>query len=274
MSNELTLEQIHEVTLETLQRFHELCEKEKLRYYLAYGTLLGAARHHGFIPWDDDADVWMPREDYSRLLNYCKNNPEKISPYKLATRQTEKNYCFGVARFSDCRYKYEPTTKEEPIDIGVFVDVYPLDSYGDNQKQAKTILKHLQKENKKIEIYVNGRGNSFIKSCIKMPFHILLRHFYGNDYLKKFDTEIQEYIEKNTKKTDRYVGIPAWSVAKVPEQFEKIWFDNRVRLDFEGHKFYAPENWKELLTYIYGDYMELPPIEKRTPYHGYKITIR
>lgn len=274
MEYELSLDEIHQVTLEVLQSFHELCEKLNLTYFLAFGTLLGAIRHQGFIPWDDDADIWMLRNDYECLVNYCDEHQEEIKPFKLANRKNTDNYYFGISRYSNMDYKYISTNFEKTIDIGVFVDIYPLDSYGNDLDTATRILRKMQKENTKIQRYVNGYGDSIIKTCLKMPFHIGLKIIFGKNYLKKFDVEIERYIKNVTKETDRYVGIPTWSNASKPELLEKSWFMERKLTNFENYKFYVPKAYKEILSRLYGDYMKLPPKKERNPYHNYKIVKR
>lgn len=203
MECELSLDEIHQVTLEVLQSFHELCEKLNLTYFLAFGTLLGAIRHQGFIPWDDDADVWMLRKDYDCLVKYCEEHQEDIKPFKLANRKNTDNYYFGISRYSNMDYKYISTNFEKTIDIGVFVDIYPLDLYGNDLDTATHILKKMQKENTKIQRYVNGHADSIIKTCLKMPYHIGLKIVLGKNYLKKFDIKIESYIKNVTKESDR-----------------------------------------------------------------------
>ena len=271
MKKELNLEEIHNVTLEVLESFHNLCEELNVTYYLAYGTLLGAIRHKDFIPWDDDADVWMPRADYDKLTKYCDDHKDKIGPYKLANRLNTKNYIFGISRYSNMNYEYIPIDGSKPIEIGVFIDIYPLDPCTNCYDDASKIFNKIRKENKKFEIYVNPKSLNIYKTIIKFPCHCILNIVYGKDYISKFDERILEYINKNTSNDDIYLGVPVWPDTDMPKIYKREWFEGRKLIDFHNKKFYIPKGWQNLLETEYGDYMKLPPENKRIPYHGYII---
>ena len=136
---ELKDDEFKKIELGALEKLDSICTKNGFCYYLAFGTLLGAIRHQGFIPWDDDVDVWMPRKDYDQFVKYCKRHQESISPYRINHFSNNKNYCMSMARFYDSR----TLVVEEhvrPCNLGVFIDVYPLDGCGNSKKEALSIF--------------------------------------------------------------------------------------------------------------------------------------
>ena len=126
---ELSIEEIHEGTLGILKKIIEICDEINVNYFLAYGSLIGAVRHGGFIPWDDDLDIVMLRPDYEIFNQYCLKHERELYPFKLINRKNEKKYPYNIARFNDLRYRdiYENV---QEYDSGMFIDVYPLDGAG------------------------------------------------------------------------------------------------------------------------------------------------
>lgn len=267
---ELNLRQIQEAMLGNLKFIHEFCEKHELTYYIAYGTLLGAIRHKGFIPWDDDNDVWMPREDFDKFVKLCNNGALEGTPFVLCSREKTKNYPYGIPRLSNMNYAYIVTNKWEPqFDIGIFTDIYPLDNYCDDEKKALELLDKTKKLNKEYARWLYGRGKNIFKTIPKYVVHNLLRLKLGNNYNEQIDKKIYLEIKKYTNINDPYVGVPSWDGRLL--RHLKSSFKDRLIVEFENEKFYAPSGFDTILKDRYGSYMEFPPENERHPYHGYKI---
>lgn len=133
---ELTLRQMQEGALNILKKLDGICREQGLRYFLFYGTLIGAIRHKGFIPWDDDLDVAMPRPDFDRLVEYCRRHREELLPMRLMTVDDNPRYVYPIARFSDTRYRVKYQGIRD-YGLGLFVDIYPLDGCGDTEEEAR-----------------------------------------------------------------------------------------------------------------------------------------
>lgn len=131
----LALEEIQEASLHILEKIADLCDQLHLRYYLIYGTLIGAIRHKGFIPWDDDLDIMMPRPDYEKLITYFIENTDALRPLELFEPRVNPDYPYMIARISDNRYILD-VTNEKDYGIGVFIDIYPYDGLGNTPKEA------------------------------------------------------------------------------------------------------------------------------------------
>lgn len=267
----LSLREIQSAELENLRVINDLCKKIGVTYYLAYGTLLGAIRHHGFIPWDDDTDIWMPREDFDKFLKYCKSHADKLKPFKLTTRQNTKNYPYGIPRFCDLRYKYVTTSSaERQFELGVFTDIYPLDNLGDiSLENDKKLVDYTYKLNVSYERYNSGVSNNRFKALLKKINYYLLHIIHGKNYAKTVDSKIIKKIKSYADPNNKFVGMVAWDNLYV--RYKKEDFQYTRLVDFEGYKFVVPSGYDRILKQTYGDYMKFPPKSERHPYHGYKI---
>lgn len=273
----LTLAESQQASLKVLIKFDEICKAQGFRYYLIYGTLIGAIRHNGFIPWDDDIDVMMPREDFDKFVKYAMDHSKELYPFKIHTRANTKDYFYGIPRFSDMTYKYISTDNwGKDFDIGVFIDVYPWDNYGTTREDGEKLWNSVFKKNVGYKRYLLGKNktDNILKAAVRRGMYLWARITKGKDYNKKIDAEIREYILANTSDSDKCFGHLAW--AQGIRQFEKskLMDLKAIPHEFAGHTFDIPAAYDYLLTTSYKDYMQLPPEKDRHPTHDYKIIKR
>lgn len=266
----LTLPEIHEATLEIMDYIHQLCEENHIVYYVAYGSLIGAVRHNGFIPWDDDFDILMPRAEYERFRQVfqAKNHPY----FRICERRTTPNYFYGIPRFSDSRYSYHTTQQGiKPFDNGLFIDIYPLDNFCNTYEEAKRLKRKVVRKYMMYEVWLNkDYGQGKLMTFVRGVCHRILRIRYGGNYTDRIDDEIMGIIRKYTSDSDSQIGEACWDPQVVP--YRREWFAERVLHDFEGRQYWIPKDYDPVLRADYGDYMVLPPEEKRVPNHSYSIT--
>ncbi len=271
----LTLDEIHLKTLDVMDFIHDFCERNNIKYVLGYGTLLGAVRHKGFIPWDDDFDIQMSRHDFDKFCELFEK--EEGGYYKLICRAKDEKYTYAIPRVFDDRFIYEPTFERHKkitgSNMGVFIDVYPFDNFGNDNLCAHKLVRKIKRMNFLYSVYVNklGGGN-FIRSIVRLIVHYLLRFAYGSHYNKKIDKRICKIINDSTSDSDKYVGQVSWEVGE--RQFDKEWFAERLLAQFEDRMYWIPKDFDQILRKSYGDYMTLPPENQRVAYHGYNIYLK
>ena len=156
----ITLEESQRASLEILKAVIKLCDRLQLNYWITYGTLLGAIRHGGFIPWDDDLDIAMKREEYDILINYIITHKNECYPLVVHNKYTVKNCFYNISRICDTRYLLE--FKDYDYVSGVFVDIYPYEALGDEKRYAEW-MKWFRR-NTKIKKFIN-------MSCSKSYFY-------------------------------------------------------------------------------------------------------
>jgi lipopolysaccharide cholinephosphotransferase len=254
---------IKKYLLENMISFHEFCEKHDLKYYLLGGTLLGAVRHQGFIPWDDDFDVAMSRKDYEKLLALTEKTP---NGFELNSPEHTQNYIYPFAKF--CSKKViveEPFYK--PFITGIWIDVFPLDYTFDNtlaQKIQFLLINFL----KKFLILKTYAFKPSMRSVLTEKLAVFLSHLsqvvpFSLIYKVMYFLQVSLPNRfSNKKHLANFQG--AWGIK---ESAPKTLFENRILLSFEGKEFWAVKDFDFWLTKVYGDYMKLPPEEKRVPEH-------
>ena len=264
---ELTIEEAKRIELNILLELDSFCKKNNKQYCLAYGTLLGAVRHKGFIPWDDDIDVTMPREDYNWMIqNYNKLNPN--GRYRLiAPTMPEAKHSF-VKIIDTYTVKIEPGMDYSQGFLGIDLDIFPLDGQPEKEKDFDKWFSQLMKIYKYFGIcLLEAKGS--LKRRIGVP---VIRILTGNRrYLLRKAAKLHS---KYPYHSSEYVGSVECAFVNRGDRFEKKCFDKCIEADFEGYKFPIPAEYDKVLTSIYGNYMQLPPEEKRVTHHVNKMYLK
>jgi len=265
----MSLEELQKIQLKMLKTFADFCIENDIRYYLSGGTLLGAIRHQGFIPWDDDVDVNVPRPDCVKLQKlscghigrYILQKPSASSPYH-----------------AECWRLYDPSvvivnslggTSKIPVYQAAFIDIFPIEGL----PSSKTC------------IYLH-----YVKLvCIRKLLHCaLLRHWSGKNLAtklfhfivgpfakivgyKNWYRWLQTTAEKCSFDDSEFIGVMTAQVHTTEETMKKQEYIVSIPVIFEGIEFSAPSNFDVYLTQLYGDYMKIPPKEKQVSHHSFKV---
>lgn len=249
----ITKDEQKNILVDILCYVDKICNENNIKYWISYGTLLGAIRHNGFIPWDDDIDIDMPRDDYNRFLEITKNEKK----YKTLTVLNTKGYNYPFAKVVDTD-TYVIEYENCPIkEMGVYVDIFPVDNLGNSKEEAKEECRKLNKLAWRVWGY-NGIcwKNNGIKGIILKC--IGLKSLYKN---------LLKAVENKRTKECKYVGLNFYRDDNM-YIYEKEWFEKITKHVFEGKEFNIPEKYDEFLTYLYGDYMKLPPEDERVTLHN------
>lgn len=260
------LNKLHKAETDILEEIVRVCNENNLEYFLVGGTLLGAVRHKGFIPWDDDLDIGMPREDYKKFL--------KIAPKELKDRfildcyKTNKRYWLSIAKVRLKHTEFlEGVLQEYPTEKGIWVDIFPLDNTrGDESitlkaqwfviKALKILMwNKLEKKQKTNTLKGKIKKLLYITTSTKLSTRIVntvmqLQNNKSNKYFVNFGS--QYGIKKQTHLKEKYLPTS--------------------ELEFEGKMYKVPNDPDYVLTKIYGkNYMQLPPLEKRVTHNPLRI---
>ena len=243
------IHELRQIQIGILDEVHQYCEAHGLRYFLSSGTLIGAVRHKGYIPWDDDIDIYMPRKDYEQFLREFKGSEQ----FKLLNPAKEPHYYYTFAKVVDTRtLMIEDET--EGFEIGVYMDIFPVDYVTDNLQERERVFK-LKKLLYKIRRCKISNSN---------PLQSRLAYI------------VYKYLPLSVKQIERKIRRlivleePTHTVCNMTEAGPKIKgcfpaadIATSIDIEFEGKLYKTMVGYKDYLERTYGDYMTLPPVEQR-----------
>lgn len=259
-------QKLKEKEIEILSKCIDVCSKLEIPFFLMGGTLLGAVRHGGFIPWDDDIDIGMYRSDYERFLREAPAMlPEGLF---LQTYTSDPGYLLNFAKLRDsCTTFIQWVYKDIPMNHGVYIDIFPLDYYPDDTLKGRILLLKKKCLDQRImtgmylpELQQESMLKRLARKLLRFPYRKLSLH----DAM-----EAREKLYTSVKESGwlaNYGG--AWGRREV---VPAKWFAGGHKISFEGMEVLAPQEYDKWLTQVYGDYMTLPPEEKRVSHHGAKV---
>lgn len=251
------IEDIHElrqIQLGILDAVHRFCQTHGLRYFLSSGTLIGAVRHKGYIPWDDDIDIYMPRRDYEQFLKIFRDD---AGIYKAIDPQQDCHYYYTFAKVIDHRtLMVEDET--QGYEIGVFMDIFPVDYVTDDLQQRERVFKK-----KKLLYKIRRCKISNTNPLYSKWAYLVYKHWPLS--VKQIERRIRKLI---------VLAEPTQTVCNMTEAGPKMKgcfpaedIASSVDIEFEGKLYKTMVGYKDYLERTYGDYMTLPPVEQRVTHH-------
>lgn len=250
--------------VDMLSWFHNMCEENDLRYYIIAGTMLGAVRHKGFIPWDDDIDVGMPRSDYEKLRALAKEKG-KMGKYLIEYPSLEnKEYPYLIAKLYDTTTTFVEKQRRK-VKRGIYIDIFPLDGIGDSMEEAAENYKLFYK-NFKLNLIISSaflRRRGLYKNMAVLCGRVISPVFVNKRKLaKKIDGICKRFDFDKSKIVSNLMG-GAREKGFIPREY----FGTPTLVQFEGLMVYGLEQPELYLKSMYGDFMKLPPVEKRVSLH-------
>lgn len=258
----LNVEEVKKYQVGILDVVSDFCEKHQIQYWLDTGTLLGAIRHKGYIPWDDDIDIGMLREDYDRFMNLFNQSNTR---YQFLCYENNHDFYVPFGKVLDTKtvlYEPDKNGSKSAVNIDVFV-------YDNAPDDDKLVDKMYNRRDKLSYMALFSRGNqilpkdNFVKKLEKTALHTLLLGVSSEKCIKKLIENSKKYSSDETKRVGNFTSASRIAVDK------KV-FRSFVDVEFEGKYYKAPVGYDEWLTDFYGDYMQLPPVEKRVTHHQYE----
>lgn len=244
--------------IEILNKIDQFCKKNSISYSIAYGTMLGAVRHGGFIPWDDDMDICMLRSDYDKFLSLWQDDDKFI----LQNHTTNSDF---TQTFSKIRMKNTAFVQENDLNKsyhkGIFVDIFPFDRKADGYfKQKLQIIDVML-----YQLYFRGYVPENNGLILKLGSALLLKIHNRNNYNKLAEKHLNKIKKYNSNK--ELLLFDTCTFSDMKKSYDKDLFENLTEIEFDGYRFSVIRDYEKFLKICYGDYMKLPPKDEQTWYH-------
>lgn len=262
----MTNEEVRNIQIDILDVVSSFCDDNHIKYWIDSGTLLGAVRHKGYIPWDDDIDIGMLRPDFDKFM--IAFNANRNDKYKFVSGEITDDFNAAHGKVLDTStILYEPDING--FKLAVNIDVFVYDNAPDDDKLVKKMFDKRDFYRFLSEYRYLGRineNNTFAQRIIKRVFFFFLHLFPKDHFVKKMARNARRYQNVRTPRIGNFTAYSR-TVCRVDA------FDNTIPMEFEGKVYQAPKGWDDMLKAMFGDYMTLPPVEKRIP-HSYVAFVK
>lgn len=258
---EIKLDELKKIQIGILDVVHHFCQENGITYFLSSGSLIGAIRHKGYIPWDDDIDLYMPRKDYDRFLSVFNKDNRHL--YRVISIQTDYKCTLAFAKVERTDTRIIEHV-DNPMELGINIDIFPVDGVPDDLKERTKYFARIQRIRNELvlkDVSLDFRRRGLIKNIILLLGKVFLLHKSMRLLAEQLDMSIDKGNSDSQYVCNLVMGNGIKSV------FTRDAISDSIDVEFEGKFYKTMKGFDEYLTKTYGNYMLLPPIEKRVSHH-------